>query len=182
MAYFLLAMWLMVAGGKTAWTHAVRRGFGEIADWFETLAKAEKSHAGRFQKALDIDEHNQTYKQRTIEAWINYGDDRRYNLNFDDAGTRRVYFLSLGDTAPVALTDATDYGNLAIAEDGTATIEAEAWLTHLFSAKAAAQGGVVRPGDRRLIVVTLEGAIYCFGPDRIDAKTYDDTKEILVKR
>ena len=27
-------------------------GFAEIADWFETLAKAEKSHAGRFQKAL----------------------------------------------------------------------------------------------------------------------------------
>ena len=27
--------------------------FGEIADWFETLAKAEKSHAGRFQKLLD---------------------------------------------------------------------------------------------------------------------------------
>ena len=25
----------------------------DIADWFETLAKAEKSHAGRFQKALD---------------------------------------------------------------------------------------------------------------------------------
>ena len=28
-------------------------GFSEIADWFETLAKAEKSHAGRFQQALD---------------------------------------------------------------------------------------------------------------------------------
>ena len=28
-------------------------GFTEIADWFETLAKAEKSHAGRFQKLLD---------------------------------------------------------------------------------------------------------------------------------
>ena len=28
-------------------------GFEEIADWFETLAKAERSHAGRFQKALD---------------------------------------------------------------------------------------------------------------------------------
>ena len=28
-------------------------GFEEIADWFETLAKAEKSHAGRFQRALD---------------------------------------------------------------------------------------------------------------------------------
>src|SRR5574341_1888054 len=28
-------------------------GFKEIADWFETLAKAEKSHAGRFQKLLD---------------------------------------------------------------------------------------------------------------------------------
>jgi len=25
----------------------------EIAEWFETLAKAERSHAGRFQKALD---------------------------------------------------------------------------------------------------------------------------------
>lgn len=28
-------------------------GFNEIADWFETLAKAEKSHAGRFQQMLD---------------------------------------------------------------------------------------------------------------------------------
>lgn len=28
-------------------------GFDEIADWFETLAKAERSHAHRFQKALD---------------------------------------------------------------------------------------------------------------------------------
>src|SRR5579863_2013523 len=28
-------------------------GFEEIGDWFETLAKAEKSHAGRFQRALD---------------------------------------------------------------------------------------------------------------------------------
>ena len=26
---------------------------GDVADWFETLAKAEKSHAGRFQKAKD---------------------------------------------------------------------------------------------------------------------------------
>jgi rubrerythrin len=34
---------------KTARTE----GFGEIADWFETLAKAEKSHAGRFQTLLD---------------------------------------------------------------------------------------------------------------------------------
>ena len=28
-------------------------GFDEIADWFETLAKAEKSHAGKFQKTLN---------------------------------------------------------------------------------------------------------------------------------
>ena len=28
-------------------------GFDEIADWFETLAKAERSHANRFQRALD---------------------------------------------------------------------------------------------------------------------------------
>ena len=29
-------------------------GFDEIADWFETLAKAERSDANRFQEALDI--------------------------------------------------------------------------------------------------------------------------------
>jgi rubrerythrin len=34
---------------KTARTE----GFTEIADWFETLAKAERSHANRCQKALD---------------------------------------------------------------------------------------------------------------------------------
>ena len=32
---------------------AREEGHDEIADWFETLAKAEKSHAGRFQRALD---------------------------------------------------------------------------------------------------------------------------------
>ena len=31
---------------------AREEGFLEIADWFETLAKAEKSHAGRFQHML----------------------------------------------------------------------------------------------------------------------------------
>jgi len=28
-------------------------GYAEVADWFETLAKAEKSHAGRFQGLLN---------------------------------------------------------------------------------------------------------------------------------
>jgi rubrerythrin len=28
-------------------------GLPELAEWFETLAKAEKSHAGRFSKGLD---------------------------------------------------------------------------------------------------------------------------------
>ncbi|RMF70849.1 MAG: rubrerythrin [Acidobacteria bacterium] len=32
---------------------AREEGFEEIADWFETLAKAERSHAGKFQKALE---------------------------------------------------------------------------------------------------------------------------------
>jgi rubrerythrin len=32
---------------------AREEGFAEVADWFETLAKAEKAHAGRFQKLLD---------------------------------------------------------------------------------------------------------------------------------
>ena len=31
---------------------AREEGFSEIADWFETLAKAEKSHAGRFSNLL----------------------------------------------------------------------------------------------------------------------------------
>ena len=32
---------------------AREEGFEEIAEWFETLARAEKSHAGRFQKGLE---------------------------------------------------------------------------------------------------------------------------------
>ncbi len=32
---------------------AREENFEEIADWFQTLAKAERSHANRFQKALD---------------------------------------------------------------------------------------------------------------------------------
>src|SRR5689334_2920904 len=32
---------------------AREEGFADIDEWFETLAKAEKSHAGRFQKAAD---------------------------------------------------------------------------------------------------------------------------------
>ena len=32
---------------------ARQEGFDEIADWFETLAKAEKAHAGRFMALLD---------------------------------------------------------------------------------------------------------------------------------
>jgi rubrerythrin len=32
---------------------AREEGFEEIADWFATLARAEKTHAGRFQKALE---------------------------------------------------------------------------------------------------------------------------------
>ena len=33
---------------------AREEGFDDVAEWFETLAKAEKSHAGRFQKMLDL--------------------------------------------------------------------------------------------------------------------------------
>ena len=32
---------------------AREEGFEEVAEWFETLARAEKSHAGRFQRGLD---------------------------------------------------------------------------------------------------------------------------------
>ena len=32
---------------------AREEGFEEIADWFETLAKAEKSHAGKFTRTLE---------------------------------------------------------------------------------------------------------------------------------
>jgi rubrerythrin len=32
---------------------AREEGFDDVANWFETLARAEKSHAGRFQKGLD---------------------------------------------------------------------------------------------------------------------------------
>jgi rubrerythrin len=33
---------------------AREEGFKELAEWFETLAKAEKSHAGRFTKGLSL--------------------------------------------------------------------------------------------------------------------------------
>lgn len=32
---------------------ARKEGFEEIAEWFETLARAEKSHAGKFQQTLN---------------------------------------------------------------------------------------------------------------------------------
>ena len=32
---------------------AREEGFDEVAEWFETLARAEKSHAGKFQETLD---------------------------------------------------------------------------------------------------------------------------------
>ena len=32
---------------------AREEGFNEVADWFETLANSERSHARRYQKALD---------------------------------------------------------------------------------------------------------------------------------
>jgi len=32
---------------------AREEGFPEIAEWFETLAKAEKNHAGRFARGLE---------------------------------------------------------------------------------------------------------------------------------
>src|SRR5262249_45968614 len=34
-------------------------GFDEIAEWFETLTRAEKTHANRFQRALDSLEQEQ---------------------------------------------------------------------------------------------------------------------------
>ncbi len=39
---------------------AREEGFEEIAEWLETLARAEKSHAGRFQKGLDTLDANAT--------------------------------------------------------------------------------------------------------------------------
>jgi rubrerythrin len=33
---------------------AREEGFDEVADWFETMAKVERSHAKRFQQAADL--------------------------------------------------------------------------------------------------------------------------------
>jgi rubrerythrin len=49
---------------------ARQEGFDEIADWLETLAKAGKSHACRFQKALD--DLNGPYEQFE-EIWNTIG-------------------------------------------------------------------------------------------------------------
>ncbi len=43
---------------------AREEGFAEIAEWFETLARAEKSHAGRFQKGLDTPRQRSSERER----------------------------------------------------------------------------------------------------------------------
>ena len=60
-SFFTAAIGAAVAGETYEYTEmypgmsktARDEGFDDVAEWFETLAKAEKSHAGRFQKALD---------------------------------------------------------------------------------------------------------------------------------
>ena len=46
---------------------AREEGFDDLADWFEILAKAERSHADRFQKALDsLDEQGHSQRVRPL--------------------------------------------------------------------------------------------------------------------
>jgi rubrerythrin len=45
-------------------TVARQEGFDEVADWFESLAKAELSHAGRYQKALAQFQSSSTDQER----------------------------------------------------------------------------------------------------------------------
>ena len=54
---------------------AREEGFSEIADWFETLAKAEKSHAGRFQQMLDSISWLDTFFikiRESTDSWFPY--------------------------------------------------------------------------------------------------------------
>jgi len=46
----------------------------------------------------------------------------------DDAGTRRVHFLSLSGASPVAITDQTDFDSLAIGDDGTLVARNQSFL------------------------------------------------------
>ena len=45
---------------------AREEGFEEIADWFETLAKAEKSHAGKFTRTLEAYKGAYQYVSKNI--------------------------------------------------------------------------------------------------------------------
>ena len=70
LVYQLVKLKLILASAVQGETHeytdmypgmaktAREEGFEEIADWFETLAKAEKSHAGKFQKTLESISNN----------------------------------------------------------------------------------------------------------------------------
>ena len=58
---------------------ARQEGFDEIADWFETLAKAERSHANRFQKALDAISSGETL-QADIDDGAPVNTDGTVNL------------------------------------------------------------------------------------------------------
>ncbi|MEM1080234.1 MAG: S9 family peptidase, partial [Pseudomonadota bacterium] len=46
----------------------------------------------------------------------------------DDAATRRVYFLPISSSAPVAITSGTSYSGLSIAEDGTLVAANQSFL------------------------------------------------------
>ena len=52
---------------------ARQEGFDEIADWFETLAKAGRSHAGRFRRVLE-------------RALVLNGSDQRFEGNRNSIG------------------------------------------------------------------------------------------------
>ena len=78
-------------------------GFDDIAEWFETLAKAEKSHAGRFQKMLDALEAERRDEQTTARTPGNArGAERgvlRRRLSPGDPGVLRVLAASRSDVA-----------------------------------------------------------------------------------
>jgi rubrerythrin len=56
---------------------ARQEGFEEIADWFGTLAMAGKSHAGRFQRALDALDPNGPKRATPRENTIGGKDGRK---------------------------------------------------------------------------------------------------------
>ncbi len=127
-------------------------GFAEIAEWFETLAKAEKSHAGRFKKGLD--QIAGRSRPRRSRARVSAGAEGRCRLLGPDAAPRPAPRAPAGESSESACeTDDTRHPIARVLEARQRRHGAAPRLRHLqrlppLPAALPVVQGAVRPPRR----------------------------------